>query len=306
LAVVDTYMPLNMLNGFDFSNLGTGTGFMNIQGGAGYLGTYHSGSDTADVVFGHGFELDSQGLLASLAGTITEYRFEDGTYGNLVDIYGISVSFSSIWTAALSPSRADDVVVVRTALAGNDTILGSDYADVLDGFNGNDAIYGYAGNDAVYGEAGNDYLSGMNGNDNLNGAAGADTLLGGGGNDVLYGGAGKDTLAGGAGYDYFVFNTGLNATTNVDRITDFNVAQDTIRLENAVMPGLGSHLGTLASTAFWKSTTGLAHDSNDRVIYETDTGWLNYDSNGSGAGGAVHIALLAPNLGVTYGDFVVI
>ena len=59
--------------------------------------------------------------------------------------------------------------------------------------------------------------------------------------------------------------------------------QDTIRLENAVMPALAA--GTLASTAFWKSTTGLAHDSNDRIIYETDTGWLNYDSNGSAAGG---------------------
>ena len=93
---------------------------------------------------------------------------------------------------------------------------------------------------------------------------------------------------------------------NVDRITDFNVVQDTIRLENGVMPGLGSHLGTLYSTAFWKSTTGLAHDANDRIIYETDTGWLNYDSNGSAAGGTVHIAQLAPNLALTNADFLII
>jgi Ca2+-binding RTX toxin-like protein len=93
---------------------------------------------------------------------------------------------------------------------------------------------------------------------------------------------------------------------NVDRITDFSTAYDTIRLDNAVMPGLGSHLDTLFSTSFWKSTTGLAHDGNDRIIYETDTGWLNYDSNGSAAGGAVHIAKLAPNLGLTHADFLVI
>ena len=51
-----------------------------------------------------------------------------------------------------------------------------------------------------------------------------------------------DTLTGGAGNDTFVFNAGISATTNVDTIVDFNVAQDTIRVDNAVMPGLGSYL----------------------------------------------------------------
>ena len=165
------------------------------------------------------------------------------------------------------------------------------------GGSGNDSSTGNASYNSLNGAAGNDFLQGLGGNDTLNGAAG---------NDFLYGGAGKDTLAGGAGYDYFVFNTAINSATNVDRITDFNVVQDTIRLENAVMPGLGSHVGTLYSTAFWKSTTGLAHDGNDRIIYETDTGWLNYDSNGSAAGGAVHIATLNPNLALTHADFFVI
>ena len=63
----------------------------------------------------------------------------------------------------------------------------------------------------------------------------------------------------------------------------------------------GSQFTSQAFTA-----TGLAHDGNDRVIYETDTGWLNYDSNGSAAGGAVHIAQLSPNLALTYADFLVI
>lgn len=63
--------------------------------------------------------------------------------------------------------------------------------------------------------------------------------------------------------------------------------------------GFGSHTGALNTATFWKSTTGLAHDGNDRIIYETDTGWLNYDSNGSAAGGAVHIAKLAANLALT-------
>ena len=66
------------------------------------------------------------------------------------------------------------------------------------------------------------------------------------------------------------------------------------------MPGLGASLATR------KSASGVAHDKNDHIIYETDTGWLNYDSNGSAAGGAVHIARLAPNLALTHADFVVI
>jgi len=71
------------------------------------------------------------------------------------------------------------------------------------------------------------------------------------------------------------------------------------------MPGLGT-AKALPSWMFWSNTSGAAHDSNDRIIYETDTGWLNYDSNGSAAGGAVHIAKLAPNLALTNADFIVI
>jgi Ca2+-binding RTX toxin-like protein len=169
------------------------------------------------------------------------------------------------------------------------------------------AFYGPSdGRDIINGLGGNDRISGLIGDDALFGGKGNDALYGGPGNDALYGGAGKDTLTGGADYDFFVFNTAPNALTNVDRIIDFSVAYDTIVLENAVMRGLGSHVGTLASRHFWKSKTGLAHDANDRIIYETDTGWLNYDSNGSAAGGAVHIAHLAPKLPLTHADFWVI
>ena len=62
-------------------------------------------------------------------------------------------------------------------------------------------------------------------------------LKGGAGNDNLNGGAGNDRLIGGAGNDKFVFDTAIPAkgvnTTNVDRIADFNVGNDTIQLDNA-------------------------------------------------------------------------
>lgn len=83
------------------------------------------------------------------------------------------------------------------------------------------------------------------------------------------------------------------------------MADDTIWLENAIFTALTT-TGALASTAFVANTSGLAADASDRVIYETDTGMLYYDSNGSAAGGRVLIADLDPGLGLTALDFSVI
>ncbi|MGO4831185.1 matrixin family metalloprotease [Rhizobiaceae sp. 2RAB30] len=149
-------------------------------------------------------------------------------------------------------------------------------------------------------------ITGNNGVNILSGAAGNDVLAGNGGNDVMRGGAGNDTLAGGAGSDYFVFETALSPATNVDTITDFNVAADTIRLDNAEMAGLGTTLGTLAAAKFSKGTTALAPDADDRIIYETDTGKLFYDADGTGVGAQIQFATLAPNLAITNADFAVI
>ncbi|MGO4835152.1 hypothetical protein AB4144_23140 [Rhizobiaceae sp. 2RAB30] len=139
----------------------------------------------------------------------------------------------------------------------------------------------------------------------LRGNGAANVMNGASGNDTLDGGGGKDVLTGGAGHDTFVFSSALNAVNNVDIVKDFNVADDTVALDNAVMRGLGSAVGTLSAVQFWTNTTGLAHDSSDRIIYETDTGKLFYDADGSGAVAGVHFATLAPNLSLTNLDFVV-
>jgi Ca2+-binding RTX toxin-like protein len=44
------------------------------------------------------------------------------------------------------------------------------------------------------------------------------------------GGAGNDSLVGDAGLDTFLFDAPLNAAGNVDRVADFNVADDGFRL----------------------------------------------------------------------------
>ena len=73
------------------------------------------------------------------------------------------------------------------------------------------------------------------------------------------------------------------------------------RRANAVFAQVG-----LTADQFVRNTTGLAADGNDHIIYETDTGWLYYDSNGSAAGGSTHFATLAANLALTNADFIVL
>ena len=90
----------------------------------------------------------------------------------------------------------------------------------------------------------------------------------------------------------------------MDTITDFSVADDTIRLENAIFAALGTTTGTLAAGKFFKGAA--AHDVDDRIIYNSVNGALMYDSNGSAAGDAVQFATIAKNLALTNADFVVI
>ncbi|PZV36654.1 hypothetical protein B5V02_20865 [Mesorhizobium kowhaii] len=82
------------------------------------------------------------------------------------------------------------------------------------------------------------------------------------------------------------------------------IRQPASAISNWPRDALGGN-GTLTADQFVKNTTGLAGDGTDHIIYETDTGWLYYDSNGNAAGGSTHFATLAANLALTNADFVV-
>jgi Ca2+-binding RTX toxin-like protein len=136
------------------------------------------------------------------------------------------------------------------------------------------------------------------------GVAGADTLLGGAGSDLLDGGLAADRLTGGVGEDSFRFSTALG-NGNIDHITDFNVAQDSILLDNLIFAALGAN-GALALGAFFKSATGVAQDADDRIIYDTDNGGLFYDADGAGQTAAIQFAQLGANLSLSSSDFIII
>lgn len=84
---------------------------------------------------------------------------------------------------------------------GDDMIFGEGGADTVIAGNGDDMVFGNDGDDILYGEANNDYLIGGAGNDILNGGAGNDGLLGDVGDDILFGEGGDDWLIGDAGDD---------------------------------------------------------------------------------------------------------
>lgn len=177
-------------------------------------------------------------------------------------------------------------------------------ADLIVGNGTANSLQSGAGNDTLRGASGSDTLDGSNGNDSLRGDAGADSLLGGAGSDIFEGGAGIDRLTGGSGRDVFLFNAAVTAA-NADVITDFVVADDTIRLDRSVFTGLAS-TGLLAASAFTSNTTGLAADASDRIIYETDTGKVWYDADGQGGTARVLVATLDAHLAVTNADFFVV
>ncbi len=153
------------------------------------------------------------------------------------------------------------------------------------------------GKSAIYG-------TGNDSHNSITGGVANNILNGGGGNDSLYGGIGNDRLTGGIGKDVFHFNTALNAKTNTDKILDFNVRDDTVFLDDAIFTAL--KVGALGSKAFTMNTTGKATNASHRIIYETDTGFLFYDSNGSKSGGSVKFAELSKKLALTSADFVII
>ena len=119
------------------------------------------------------------------------------------------------------------------------------------------------------------------------------------GDDTLDGGLGNNMLTGGTGNDVFKFTT----LGHIDTITDYNVANDTIQLENAVFTALTT-TGTLAAGQFRIGTQAV--DANDFIIYNNATGALLYDANGSGAGAAVQIATIGVGLAMTNAEFVII
>ncbi len=85
---------------------------------------------------------------------------------------------------------------------GNDSVTGTESADIIKGGAGDDKLNGVAGDDIIYGGAGDDKLSGGDGHDTFYGEEGND-VLNGGSEDEIDDGV-TDTLYGGEGFNKYL------------------------------------------------------------------------------------------------------
>lgn len=200
--------------------------------------------------------------------------------------------------------------VIETAGNGNDTVFttasyklsAAAEVEVLRTFD-------QAGSEAINltGSDTNNLLLGNAGVNVLDGRDGADNIMGFDGADILKGGLGSDLLNGGAGNDQFVFNTSLSIN-NVDTISDFTSAgnADVIVLDDAIFSMLTAS-DMASGAAFVVNTTGMAGDADDRIIYQSTTGKLFYDADGTGTGeDAVQFATLTGHPALAVDDFLVV
>lgn len=131
------------------------------------------------------------------------------------------------------------------------------------------------------------------------GTASADRIAVGDGTNIVRAGPGSDKIWAGAGADKFHFDTPLNG--DVDTITGFAPQYDAIYLSKSVFGRIAANAdGTMTDRSF---ATGVAIDANIRILYDSGTGSLSYDADGTGAKAAVLFAHLDPGLHLTVGNF---
>ena len=293
-----------------------------------FVSLYHDVADYGDAT---GDELNS-------IENVTGSAFGDDLWGN----DGVNVLRGNAGDDSMKGFGGNDTLYGG---ADDDDLYGMDGADTLYGENGNDVLNGGAGNDDMSGGSGSDTfyvdsagdtvvdssggtfeivytstsyaladgvdielfrttdqaglgsidLTGNNSSQEIMGNAGSNMIAGGGGNDLLWGFGGEDA---------FIFNAALGAS-NVDIITDYAVADDQIRLENAIFTNLFASEGNWL-TADEFTIGAAAADANDRIIYNSATGALLYDADGSGAGAAVQFATMTGGLALTSDEFFIV
>ncbi len=307
-------------NGNDLVDYGTETGrvFVDLRAPAGYIdggsgfvlndlmnsvenATGGSGNDTL-------VGTDGTNTLSGGGGSDVLVGLDGGDllFGGAI----ASGSYNQLFggTGTDTASYAGETVKVTADLEGLYGYVGGIApAGLRDVFNSIENLVGGSGNDLLAGDSATNIIDGGagSGNDTLWGRGGNDTLTGGAGNDLLLGNDGLDTLVGGAGADrFFFFGT---ETGGADSITDFASTEgDRIY----VVPGAFGTYTSGQPVAFFGGTGGSnaifgAHVAQG-FAYDTATGALYFDADGSAAGSAAIQLPTLVNLATLAGSDIVV
>lgn len=247
------------------------------------------------------------------------YRADQRYYETIWDAGGrdtiLYISTHSGCEIDLRPGHWSELGIERELYTASGTLVSPDtvniYATVTienaTGGDGPDTLLGNGVANVLTGGKGADVLRGATGKDTLSGGSGGDNLKGGGGSDLLGGGDGSDTLSGGTGADRFNFNTPLGGAHGVDRIIGFNAAADLVRLDDDIFTTAGAANLALDPRAFYQGAVVTdAHDSTDRILYNTTSGNLYYDPDGTGTQAATLFATLGGAPTITAADFFIV
>ena len=318
------------------ANYTGGIGHDDVTGNAGANVIHDGGGGATDILRGLGG--NDTYIVYNAGDTIVESATQ-GTADRIssgVDfVLGAGVYVELLTTTSSAGTAAIDLTgnALKQEITGNAgaNILndgGAGAADTMRGLGGNDTYQIYNSGDVIVESASQGtvdkvitsvdyklgagvYVEQMTTNSsagttkiNLVGNQVIQKIVGNAGTNLIDGKGGSDTLYGGSGKDYFTFSSTIGAA-NVDTIGDFNSAADTIRLENAIFTTLTT-AGALAVSAF-KDVALAVKDASDRVLYNSDTGNLYYDADGSGGSfGAIKLAMLTGTPTLTAADFIVI
>jgi Ca2+-binding RTX toxin-like protein len=265
-----------LTGGTDSDTLLGGDGADILLGGEG-SDSMNGGTGTDTLDGGAGADtLDGGAGADRLVGGTGDDRYTVGDAGDVV--VELAGQGTDTIISFVSYTMPDNVEVLRLAGAANLNATGNDVANTLQG------------ND------GNNLLLGLGGADSLSGGAGADTLVG---------GAGNDTLIGGAGEDAFRFD-GL--AEGPDRIVDFQVGVDSLLISAAGFGG-GLTAGVdLTGAQFLVNTSGFSNAApgTAQFVYNSASGALSFDVNGTADGGRTVVAFLTAGLALSASDLEII
>jgi Ca2+-binding RTX toxin-like protein len=198
-------------------NLGDDVYVFNIGDGTDTIRDSSTSTWGNRILFGDGITADD--LTFTLDDTTLIVGYWSGDEIRILDFdhTGLSGDLGIRYVVFSDGSVSDLMSLWYPATEGDDTILGSYFADEIDALGGNDTITALGNADTIYGGTGND------------------TIDAGSGDDTIVGGTGNDTMDGGYGRDTYLLRLG-NGTDTIQDFADYYYGGNVIRFGEGITP----------------------------------------------------------------------